>query len=148
MPDLRSRRLVGLLAAAGVAVVVLTAVRGVVVLLAVASLLLAAAVGLGLLPLLRRDDVDWDWLPGRAEAPTPEPGLARLHRLVAPSATDTTADRELHDLVGTLADERGATGRPGPLADYLAGPPRRLDLAALEAVVDDLDTVPPPEEHP
>lgn len=158
-PMTRRRRLALFLALAAV-LTALTLARGLVVLAAAASVaLVVAAVG-AVLPLQRDDGLDWDWLPRRVEDAPPEPGIAALRRLLAPNRADTAAPAELHDLLGTLAAERvsssgapgaaGTTGRPdGPLARYLAAPPRRLTLAEVEAVLADLESfrTPPPTKE-
>ncbi|QKE85350.1 hypothetical protein [Arthrobacter sp. NEB 688] len=156
MRDLRLTRgrVVGLAVALAV-LVALTLARGVVVLAAaVAVVLVVALIGL-LVPLQRDDGVDWDWLPRRADEVPPEPGIGALRRLLAPDRTDTTAPAQLQDLVRTLAAERlgGTPERPvtppdGPLARYLAAPPRRLSTQDAEAVIADLESLRPTQPVP
>ena len=150
MPEPTPARLAGL-AAGLVLLVLLTLLRGPVVLLAAGFLVLAAVAGLRLLPLLGRDPVDWDWFPDRADDLAPEPGVARLRRLVDPPATDTAASRQLQELVRAVATDRLGDAPPGdgPLARYLSAPPRRLAVDELEAVLDDLEAATrPPKETP
>ncbi|GIL35731.1 hypothetical protein [Phycicoccus sp. DTK01] len=151
MPDLHLTRgrVVGL-GVAGVALVALVLVRGVVVLAAAAAVVLVVSlIGL-LVPLQRDDGVDWDWLPRRADEVPPEPGIGALRRLLAPNRTDTSAPAELQELVRSLTAERlgAAAGRPatppdGALARYLAAPPRRLTPQDAEAVIADLESLRP-----
>ncbi|MBM6399060.1 hypothetical protein [Phycicoccus sonneratiae] len=140
---LSRRRRLALFAGLAAVLLALTLARGLVVLAAAASIaLVVCAVG-AVLPLQRDDGVDWDWLPRRADEVPPEPGIGALRRLLAPNPKDTTAPAQLHELLRTLAEERhgGAAGRPdGPLARYLASPPRRLTLAEAEDVLADLET--------
>lgn len=148
MPDLRSPRARVLLVVGAVLVVLLTAVRGPVVVLAVSSLLLAAGLGLGLLPLLRRDDLAWDWLPGARDEVATEPELARLERLVRSASGNADAAFALQDLVRAIALDR-SRGRPpadGPLATYLDSVPAHLDLAEVEELIDRLEHLRPPKE--
>lgn len=149
-------RVVGLVVA-GVALVGLVLVRGVVVLAAAAAVVLVVSlIGL-LVPLQRDDGVDWDWLPRRADEVPPEPGIGALRRLLAPNRTDTSAPAELQQLVRALATERlggggqgahGATPPDGALARYLAAPPRRLTPQDAEAVIADLESLRPTQTVP
>jgi len=98
---------------------------------------------LGVPPLLRDDGVDWDWLPGRAEEVPPEPGIAALRLLLAPSATDTAAPGRLQELVRAIAEDRAAGGPVGAqLTAYLDAPPRRLDLTEAETLIAELESLP------
>ena len=75
-----------LLAGAGLAVLALVvAARGPVALLAVASVAVLAGFVLAVPPLMRHDGIDWDWLPDRVAEVPPEPGIANLRRLLAPT---------------------------------------------------------------
>ena len=96
-------------------------------------------------PLLRHDGLDWDWQPRRTEDVPPEPGIANLRRLLAPAADDTGATARLQELVRAIAADRargGPTG-DGRLTAYLSGPPRRLDLGEVEAVITELEALSP-----
>lgn len=129
------------------ALVLLIVLRGPVVLLAVATVGVAAGLVLAVPPLLRHDGIDWDWLPDRGAELAPEPGIATLRRLLSPTATDATATGELQDLVRALAEDR-AQGRElddGPLAAYLDGPPRRLDLRDVDTLITALEALPTKE---
>ncbi|MGB7817517.1 MAG: hypothetical protein WBL35_02105, partial [Ornithinibacter sp.] len=108
---------------------------------------------LGVLPLLRDDGVDWGWRPDLRDEVAPEPGIATLRGLLAPAVPSAETDRRLQDLVRAIADDRlaarsrwhpGTAGGTDPapaLASYLAGPPRRLDLAEIDQIVTDLETI-------
>ena len=137
-----------LLAAAGIVVLLLLVLaRGPVALLAVATVAVLAGFVLAVPPLLRHDGIDWDWLPGRAVEVPPEPGIANLRRLLAPTAGDTAAGEQLQRLVRAIAADRAdgdAYGR-GRLAAYLDAPPRVLDLAEAEAVITELEALPTQE---
>jgi hypothetical protein len=133
-----------LLAGGVLALGVVALLRGPVALLAAASVAVAVGFVLAIPPLLRHDGIDWDWLPDRADEVPPEPGIATLRRLLAPTATDTGAPAQLQELVRAVAEDRAA-GRgvgDGLLADYLAGPPRRLDLREVDSIVTALETLP------
>ena len=134
-----------LLVGAGLVVIVLvTIARGPVALLAVASVAVLVGIVLAVPPLLQHDGIDWDWLPDRAVEVPPEPGIANLHRLLAPSTGDTAAPGQLQQLVRAVAEDRapdGAYGR-GRLAAYLKAPPRLLDLAEADAVITELEALP------
>ncbi|WP_377643601.1 hypothetical protein [Oryzobacter terrae] len=151
MAELRTagRRVWVLAGAAVVLVVVLVATRGLVALLAAATVCVIAAYVLGLPPLLRPDGIDWDWRPGGTTELRPEPGIAALSRLLAPSPGDTEAPAQLHRLVAALAADRAPHGAPreGPLATYLAGPPRRLSPAEAATIITALEDL-SPEETP
>jgi len=137
-----------LLAAAGIVVLLLLVLaRGPVALLDVATVAVLAGFVLAVPPLLRHDGIDWDWLPGRAVEVPPEPGIANLRRLLAPTAGDTAAGEQLQRLVRAIAADRAdgdAYGR-GRLAAYLDAPPRVLDLAEAEAVITELEALPTQE---
>lgn len=148
LPGPRAR--VGLAAAAVLVAVVLTLVRGPVVLQALA----AAAVGVALIAfvpvLVRRDDVDWAWFPRRADDVPPEPGIATLRRTLQPGPRDTGAPERLHDVVTRIARDRAPHGvPPGPLATYLAAPPRPTTLEEVERLVTELEALAPgiPRPH-
>ena len=134
-----------LLAGAGlVALVLVTIARGPVALLAVATVAVLAGFVLAVPPLMGHDGIDWDWLPGRALEVPPEPGIANLRRLLAPSTGDTAAAEQLQVLVRAIAADRAdcdAYGR-GRLAAYLDAPPRTLDLAEADAVITELEALP------
>ena len=151
MAELRlSGRRAWLLGGAAVLVVVaLVAARGLVALLAAATVVVLAAYVLGLPPLLRPDGIDWDWRPGGTTELRPEPGIANLARLLDPAATDHEAAARLHELVAALAADRSPHGPPrdGPLAAYLAAPPRRLSPAEAATIVSALEDL-PTEETP
>lgn len=140
-PDLRPL----LLAGAGlVALALVVAARGPVALLAVASVAVLAGFVLAVPPLLGQDGIDWDWLPDRSVEVPPEPGIANLHRLLAPTTGDTAAPAQLQLLVRAIATDRADAdqlGR-GRLAAYLDGPPRLLDLAEADAVITELEALP------
>lgn len=134
-----------LLVAGGVLLVVLLVVaRGPVALLAIATVAVAAGIILAVPPLLRHDGIDWDWLPDRAQEVPPEPGIANLRRLLAPTATDTAAPAQLHDLVRAIADDRAGGGPLGDgiLARYLDGPPGILDRTEADDVITELEALP------
>ncbi|HET6969335.1 MAG TPA: hypothetical protein VFI44_13695 [Ornithinibacter sp.] len=137
-----------LLAAGGAAaLVLLIGLRGPLVLFAVATVAVIAGFVLAVPPLLRHDGIDWDWLPHRGDEVPPEPGIATLRRLLSPTDSDTASAGELHDLVRAIADDR-AQGRglgDGPLVAYLDGPPRRLDLREVEALITALESLPTKE---
>ncbi|GAA4407926.1 hypothetical protein GCM10023168_24580 [Fodinibacter luteus] len=136
-------------AALAAAVVLLAFARGPVAILAAATVAVLTGFVLAVPPLLRHDGIDWDWLPDRAREVPPEPGIATLRRLLDPNDRDTDAPEQLQALVRAIAADR-ADGRPvgpGRLATYLDGPPRRLDLAEAEAVVTELEALPPKEHH-
>lgn len=130
-----------------VALLLLSLARGPVALLAAASVAVLVGIVLAVPPLLRHDGIDWDWLPDRAADVPPEPGIANLRRLLAPTAGDTTAPEQLQLLVRAIADDRAddrGHGR-GRLAAYLDGPPRSLDLAEADAVITELEALPTQE---
>ena len=137
-----------LLVAAGLVVLALVvAARGPVALLAVASVAVLAGFVLAVPPLMRHDGIDWDWLPDRVAEVPPEPGIANLRRLLAPTTGDTAAPEQLHLLVRAIAADRAdgeAYGR-GRLAAYLAARPRVLDLAEADAVITELEALPTQE---
>lgn len=130
-----------------VILVLLVLARGPVALLAAASFAAITGVVLAVLPLLADDGIDWDWLPDRGTEVPPEPGIATLRRLLAPGATDAAAPGQLQDLVRAIAEDR-SPGRDlpdGPLASYLDGPPRRVDLREAESLVTTLEALPTKE---
>lgn len=137
-----------LLAGAGlVALVIIVLARGPVALLAVASVAVLAGFVLAVPPLMGHDGIDWDWLPDRSVEVTPEPGIANLRRLLAPTTGDTAAPEQLQRLVHAIAADRAdgeAYGR-GRLAAYLGGPPRVLDLTEADAVITELEALPTQE---
>ena len=138
------------LAGAGVVVLVLVSIaRGPVALLAAASVAVIAGFVLAVPPLLRHDGIDWDWLPDRAQEVPPEPGIANLRRLLAPSTGDTAAPAQLQELVRAIADDRADAGQygGGRLAGYLGAPPRALGLTEAEAVITELEAL-PTQENP
>ena len=142
----RPGRPVVLAGAALLVVLVLVVARGPVALLAAALVAVLAGFVLGVPQLLRDDGVDWDWLPGRAQEVPPEPGIAALRLLLAPSATDTGAPGRLQDVVRAIAEHRSAGGPLGArLAAYLDAPPRRLDLPEAEALIAELESLPTKE---
>ncbi len=137
-----------LLAGAGLVVLVLVVIaRGPVALLAVASVAVLAGFVLAVPPLLGHDGIDWDWLPDRAVEVPPEPGIANLRRLLAPTAGDTAAPEQLQLLVRAIAADRadGDDYGHGRLAAYLAARPRTLDLAEADAVITELEALPTQE---
>jgi hypothetical protein len=137
-----------LLAGAGLAVLALVvAARGPVALLAVASVAVLAGFVLAVPPLMRHDGIDWDWLPDRVAEVPPEPGIANLRRLLAPTTGDTAAPEQLHLLVRAIAADRadGEAYGSGRLAAYLAARPRVLDLAEADAVITELEALPTQE---
>ncbi|NHA67285.1 hypothetical protein [Phycicoccus flavus] len=148
MADLRPRRTLALAGAVAL-VVVLTVLRGPVILLAAGTVGIVVGAVLVLLPLLRADPVDWDWRPDLEHDLPPEPGIAELHRTLAPTPRDTGAPARLHALVTVLAADRSphGVGGDGPLATYLAAPPRPLGLPEVERVVADLEALPAPTEE-
>lgn len=134
-----------LLVGAGLVVLALVvAARGPVALLAVATVAVLAGFVLAVPPLLRHDGIDWDWLPDRAVEVPPEPGIANLRRLLAPTTGDTAAPEQLQQLVRAIAAERadGDHYGHGRLAAYLSGRPRVLDLAEADAVITELEALP------
>jgi hypothetical protein len=139
----RDRRVLLAVLAAAVVLVLLTVSRGPVALLAAATLAVGTGALLALPPLLRHDGIDWRWRPGRTDDLPPEPGIARLRRLVRPAPGDLSAAAELQDLVRTIAEDRSRTGAPVPgrLSAYLSAPARTPDLGQLEALVTDLETL-------
>lgn len=143
---------------AGVLLVVLVLavlLRGSTALLAAASVAAVVGLLLAVTPLLRSDGIDWDWQPKGVDETPPEPGVARVRRLLDPSAADPEAPARLQSLVRVIAKDRvsaraGGLGEDAPAADpttalarYLAGPPRLLDLAEVERVITDLETLTP-----
>lgn len=142
----RLGRPVVLIGVALAVLLLLVVVRGPDALLAAVMVALLAGFILGVPQLLGDDGVDWDWLPGRVEEVPPEPGIAALRLLLAPSATDTGAPGRLQDLVRAIAEDRAA-GRPvgGRLGTYLDAPPRRLDLTEAEALIAELESLPTKE---
>jgi hypothetical protein len=134
-----------LLVGAGLVVLALVvAARGPVALLAVATVAVLVGFVLAVPPLLRHDGIDWDWLPDRAVEVPPEPGIANLRRLLAPTTGDTAAPEQLQLLVRAIAAERadGADYGHGRLAAYLSDRPRVLDLAEADAVITELEALP------
>ena len=134
-----------LLVGAGVVVLVLVAIaRGPVALLAVATVAVLTGFVLAVPPLMGHDGIDWDWLPDRAVEVPPEPGIANLRRLLAPTAGDTAAPEQLQLLVRAIATDRagGDAYGEGRLAAYLAARPRVLDLAEADAVITELEALP------
>jgi hypothetical protein len=137
-----------LLIGAGVVVLVLVVIaRGPVALLAVATVAVLTGFVLGVPPLMGHDGIDWDWLPDRAVEVPPEPGIANLRRLLAPTAGDTAAPEQLQLLVRAIAADRadGDDYGHGRLAAYLAARPRTLDLAEADAVITELEALPTQE---
>jgi hypothetical protein len=142
----RPGRPVVLAGAALLVVLVLVVARGPVALLAAAMVAVLAGFVLGVPQLLRDDGIDWDWLPGRAQEVPPEPGIAALRLLLAPSATDTGAPGRLQAVVRAIAEHRSAGGPLGArLTAYLDAPPRRLDLSEAEALIAELESLPTKE---
>lgn len=150
-------RRLALVVAALAVLTLLTLARGLVALAALTTTALVVCLVGMLLPLLRDDGIDWDWLPRAADEQAPEPGIARLQWLLAPRRGDPAAATELQELVRRLAHEQVAPhGRPGaeaaprfgdgPLARYLAGPPRTLTPAEAGAVLADLEHLTPTKE--
>ena len=134
-----------LLVGAGIVVIVLvTIARGPVALLAVATVAVLVGFVLAVPPLMRHDGIDWDWLPDRAVEVPPEPGIANLRRLLAPTDGDTAAPEQLQLLVRAIAADRAAGDDygHGRLAAYLASSPRVLDLAEADAVITELEALP------
>lgn len=134
-----------LLTGAGLVVLALVvAVRGPVALLAVATVAVLTGFVLAVPPLMAHDGIDWDWLPDRAVDVPPEPGIANLRRLLAPTTGDTTAPEQLQRLVRDIAADRadGDDYGRGRLAAYLSAPPRVLDLAEADAVITELEALP------
>ena len=134
-----------LLAGAGlVALVLVVLARGPVALLAVATVAVLAGFVLAVPPLMGHDGIDWDWLPDRVVEVPPEPGIANLRRLLAPTGGDTAAPEQLHLLVRAIATDRadGDAYGHGRLAAYLGAAPRALDLAEAEAVITELEALP------
>ena len=134
-----------LLIGAGLVVLVLVVIaRGPVALLAVASVAVLAGFVLAVPPLMGHDGIDWDWLPDRAVEVPPEPGIANLRRLLAPTAGDTAAPEQLQLLVRAIATDRagGDAYGGGHLAAYLSARPRVLDLAEADAVITELEALP------
>ena len=134
-----------LLAGGGLAVLVLLALaRGPVALLAASSVAVIAGIVMAVPPLMRHDGIDWDWLPDRAVDIPPEPGIANLRRLLAPTAGDTAAPGQLQQLVRAIAADRanGEEYGRGRLAGYLDGPPRALDLTEADALITELEALP------
>lgn len=137
-----------LLAGAGLVVLVLVVIaRGPVALLAVASVAVLAGFVMAVPPLLGHDGIDWDWLPDRSVEVPPEPGIANLRRLLAPTDGDTAASEQLQLLVRAIAADRadGDDYGHGRLAAYLAARPRTLDLAEADAVITELEALPTQE---
>ena len=137
-----------LLVGAGLVVIVLvTIARGPVTLVAVASAAVLVGIVLAVPPLMRHDGIDWDWLPDRVADVPPEPGIANLRRLLAPTTGDTAAPEQLQQLVRAIAAERagGEAFGHGRLAAYLAARPRVLDLAEADAVITELEALPTQE---
>ena len=137
-----------LLAGAGVVALALIVIaRGPVALLAVATVAVIAGFVLAVPPLMGHDGIDWDWLPHRSVEVPPEPGIANLRRLLAPTAGDTAAPEQLQLLVRAIAADRAgghAFGR-GRLAAYLDAPARLLDLTEADAVITELEALPTQE---
>jgi hypothetical protein len=134
-----------LLIGAGVVVLVLVVIaRGPVALLAVATVAVLTGFVLAVPPLMGHDGIDWDWLPDRAVEVPPEPGIANLRRLLAPTAGDTAAPEQLQLLVRAIATDRagGDALGEGRLAAYLSARPRVLDLAEADAVITELEALP------
>jgi hypothetical protein len=136
-----------LLAGGVIALGVVALLRGPVALLAAASVAVAVGFVLAVPPLLRHDGIDWDWLPDRVADVPPEPGIANLRRLLAPTTGDTAAPEQLQQLVRAIAAERagGEAFGHGRLAAYLAARPRVLDLAEADAVITELEALPTQE---
>lgn len=156
MAEPQATRRAALFLALGIIVLALAVgLRGPVALVALATA--AAVVGLLFagVPLLRGDGIDWDWQPKRMDALTPEPGIGRVRLLLDPGGADSGAPARLQALVRAIAQDRVSArsavlsqDAPAPdattaLARYLAGPPRRLDLAEVERVITDLETLTP-----
>ena len=136
-------RPVVLIGAALVVLLIVVVARGPVALLAAAMVAVLAGFVLGVPQLLRDDGIDWDWLPSRAQEVPPEPGIAALRLLLAPSAADTAAPGRLQSLVRAIAEDRSAGGPLGArLTAYLDAAPRRLDLTEAEALIAELESLP------
>ena len=135
-----------LLAGGGLVVLVLLSLaRGPVALLAAASVAVLVGIVLAVPPLLRHDGIDWDWLPDRAVDVPPEPGIANLRRLLAPTAGDTAGPGAA---AAAGAGHRRRPRRRRRATDAGAWPPtstdRRasLDLAEADAVITELEALP------
>lgn len=129
-----------LLAAAGaVLVLVLTVVRGPVVLAAAGAVVLAVA-AYRLLDVTRPTRTDWAWGARPGTAVEYEGRMGALATLVDPEGRDTDSPARLQRWFQQVAGGHLGAPVPGsPLADYLAGPPRRLTLPEVDRLLAELD---------
>ncbi len=140
----RRRRLVVAVGAA--LVLVLTVLRGPVVLAAAAAVALAVA-AYRMLEVTRPTRSDWAWGTQADPAVEYEGRMGSLAALVDPEGRDPDSPARLQRWFrqvasGRVGDRGAAAARDGAssaLSDYLTGPPRRLTLAEVDRLLTDLD---------
>ncbi len=136
MGDRRRRLLLGV---GAVLVVVLAVVRGPVVLAAAAAVVLVVA-GYRLVEATRPSRTDWAWGERPGAAAEYEGRMGALAALVDPEGRDTDSPARLQRWFREVAGgHRGAPVAGTPLADYLAGPPRRLTPTEVDRLLGELD---------
>ncbi len=140
MGDPRRRRV--LLGVGAALVVVLTLVRGPVV-LAAASAVVLAVLAWRVVDTVRPSRADWAWGRGDHSAVEYEGRLGALAALVDPAGRDPDSPARLQRWFREVAGRRHGSGAgdpaPSPLASYLAGPPRRLSPHEVDQLLTDLD---------
>jgi hypothetical protein len=137
MADPRRRRV--LLAVGAALVLALTVLRGPVVLAAAGAVVLAVA-AYRLLDVSRPSRPDWTWGERAGTAVEYEGRMGALAALVDAEGRDTDSPARLQRWFRQVADGHLATpAAEGPLATYLAGPPRRLTLAEVEDLLTELE---------
>lgn len=120
-------------------VLVLAVARGPVVLAAAGAVVLAVAAYL-LLDVTRPSRPDWSWGERSSVAVEYEGRMGTLAALVDPEGRDVDSPARLQRWFRQLAARRVAAPDPGSaLADYLAGPPRRLSLTEVDRLLTELD---------
>jgi hypothetical protein len=133
----RRRRL--LLGAGVVLVVLLTVVRGPVMLAAAGAVVLAVA-GYRLVEVTRPSRTDWAWGERPHHTVEYEGRMGVLATLVDPEGRDTDSPARLQRWFRQVAGGHLTPPPTGsPLAEYLAGPPRRLTLAEVDRLLTELD---------
>ena len=136
MGEQRRRLLLG---AAAVLVVVLAVLRGPVVLAAAGAVVLAVA-AYRLVEVSRPSRADWAWGERPRNAVEYEGRMGALAALVDPEGRDTDSPARLQRWFRQVAGGHRTAPPPGsPLADYLAGPPRRLTPAEVDRLLAELD---------
>ncbi len=117
----------------------LAVVRGPVVLAAAGAVVLAVA-AYRLLEATRPDRPDWAWGERPHAAVDYEGRMGALAALLDPDGRDTDSPARLQRWFRQVAGGHRTAPPPGtPLADYLAGPPRRLTVPEVDQLLAELD---------